>query len=44
MDVYATAFAVCRKGDHDEHGAVFRYGKPGLRDGPFVAWGRAPLT
>ena len=27
----------------DEDGATFRYGKPGLRNGPFVAWGRGPL-
>ena len=27
----------------DEAGTTFRYGKPGLRNGPFVAWGRTPL-
>ena len=26
----------------DEHGEPFRYGKRGLRNGPFVAWGRQP--
>lgn len=28
----------------DEHGATLAYGKPGLRNGPFVAWGRTPLV